>query len=93
MFTTKSIIRGGDVIRDEWSLTFDGTDDNIDCGDIGSPNDYQTYIGWLKNLQESGDGKKIALIFHYYPGSTSQTNTCVPELYKITSKYLINNLT
>lgn len=31
------------------------------------------------------DGKKIALIFRYYSGSSSQTNTCVPELYKISS--------
>ncbi len=31
------------------------------------------------------DGKKIALIFKYSPGSSSQTNTCVPELYKISS--------
>ena len=31
------------------------------------------------------DGKKIALIFRYYPGRSSQTNTCVPELYKISS--------
>ena len=31
------------------------------------------------------DGKKIALIFKYSPGSSSQTNTCVSELYKISS--------
>ena len=31
------------------------------------------------------DGKKIALIFKYSPGNNSQTNTCVPELYKISS--------
>ena len=31
------------------------------------------------------DGKKIALIFRYSSGSRSQTNTCVPELYKISS--------
>lgn len=31
------------------------------------------------------DGKKIALIFTYSKGSSSQTNTCIPELYKISS--------
>ena len=31
------------------------------------------------------DGKKIALIFKYSRGTSSQTNTCIPELYKISS--------
>jgi hypothetical protein len=31
------------------------------------------------------DGNKIALIFKYSGGSGSQSNTCVPELYKISS--------
>ena len=31
------------------------------------------------------DGKKIALVFKYSRGGSSQTNTCVPELYKISS--------
>ncbi|WP_440936791.1 caspase family protein [Candidatus Pelagibacter sp.] len=32
------------------------------------------------------DGKKIALIYDYDGGDSSQTNSCVNEIYKITSK-------
>ena len=34
MFKSKRIIMGGDVFRDEYSLTFDGTNDHLNCGNV-----------------------------------------------------------
>ena len=49
MFPSRRITIGGDVFRDEYSLTFDGTDDSADCGqgiDLGT--DDFTIMGWVK---------------------------------------------
>ena len=59
MFTTRRIITsGGDVYRDEYSLTFDGTDDYITCGSDSSIDDIWagggTCAGWI-NVASLGE--------------------------------------
>ena len=49
MFPTRRITLGGDVFRDEYSLSFDGTNDYVDCGDV-SAFDIQSFTisAWIK---------------------------------------------
>ena len=62
MFPVRRITLGGDSFRDEYSLSFDGTDDYVDCGDaVSGISDYPfTVAGWFK-AGTSSDGMIFAI--------------------------------
>ena len=72
MFTSKRIAISGDVFRDEHSLTFDGSNDYISCGnvlDIGT-DDFTLSI-WAK----ASDWDSVNLISKHVTGNTWRWQT------------------
>tara|TARA_Y100001951_G_C11257269_1_gene250189 strand:- start:3 stop:1106 length:1104 start_codon:yes stop_codon:yes gene_type:complete len=63
MFPSRHATLGGDVFRDEYSLSFDGTNDYIDCGNDSSiqvgTSDF-SICAWIKKAADGNDAIIIA---------------------------------
>ena len=63
MFPTRRITLGGDKFRDEYSLSFDGTNDYVDCGNDSSiqmgTNDF-SICAWIKKAVDNENAVIVA---------------------------------
>ena len=72
MFKSKRITMGGDVFRNERSITFDGTNDYINCGDVL---DIGTADFTLSIWAKASDWDTINLISKHVSGNTWRFQT------------------